>query len=73
MITRGQQTPIFHRYVRHKDTLYVSGLIANELSLPMGGQTKQIADRLNNILEEAGSDARQVLQSTVYITDLVPD
>lgn len=70
MITRGQQTPNFHRHVRHKDTLYISGLLANDLSLSMGGQTRQIAERLNEILKEAGSDSGRILQSTVYITDM---
>ena len=38
MIQRGQQTPLFHRFVRHGDTLYVSGLIANNLSQTIGGR-----------------------------------
>jgi hypothetical protein len=32
MIQRGQQTSIFHRYVRHGDTLYVSGLVGSDLT-----------------------------------------
>lgn len=70
MIQRGQQTPIFHRYVRHGDTLYVSGLVAADLSQTIDGQTRDIAARLAEILTEAGSDMSGILQSTVYITDM---
>lgn len=70
MITRGQQTPVFHRYVRHKETIYVSGLVATDLTQAIGGQTRQIADRLEALLKEAGSDMSQILQSTVYLTDM---
>ncbi len=70
MIQRGQRTPIFHRYVRHGNTLYVSGLVANDLSQTIGGQTRDIAARLAEILAEAGSDMGRILQSTIYITDM---
>jgi len=70
MIQRGQQTPIFHRYVRHGDTLYVSGLIASDLGQTIGGQTRDIARRLADILAEADSDMGKILQSTIYITDM---
>lgn len=70
MIQRGQQTPIFHRYVRHGDTLYVSGLVGNDLTQSIGGQTRDIAGRLADILRDAGSDTGKILQSTVYITDM---
>ena len=70
MIQRGQQTPLFHRFVRSGDTLYVSGVIAKDLSQTIGGQTREISDRLADILGEAGSDMGRILQSTVYITDM---
>lgn len=70
MIQRAQRTPILHRYVRHGDTLYVSGLVANDLTQSIGGQTRDIAGRLAEILREAGTDMSRILQSTVYITDM---
>ena len=70
MIQRGQQTSIFHRYVRHGDTLYVSGLVGSDLTQSIGGQTRDIALRLADILREAGTDTSRILQSTVYITDM---
>lgn len=70
MIQRGQRTSIFHRYVRHGDTLYVSGLVGSDLTQSIGGQTRDIALRLADILQEAGSDTSRILQSTVYITDM---
>lgn len=70
MIERMQPTPNFHRYVRHSDTLYISGLIANDLNQTIGGQTCDIGARLADILHDAGSHMGRILQSTVFITDM---
>ncbi len=69
MIERTGQGSYFHRVVKHEATLYLSGVVADDLSAPMAGQTKQVLDKIANVLVGAGSDASKILSATVYLSD----
>jgi len=65
-----QYASILHSVVAHGDTLYLSGLVSEDLSLDMGGQTANILDQLSEVLASVGSDKTRVLSATIYITDM---
>ena len=70
MIQRHGPTPIMHRVVEHGGVLYVGGLVADDRSVAMKGQTEQILVKIGKILAEYGSDKSKILTATLYITDM---
>ncbi len=70
MIERHGRTPIMHRVVEHGGVLYVGGMVAEDRSVGMQGQTTQILERLEKILVPLGSGRDKVLSATIYVTDL---
>ena len=70
MIERHLRTPIMHRVVAHGGVLYFGGIVAEDRSASMKGQTEQILARIGALLEETGSDKGKVLTATIFITDM---
>ena len=57
--------------VVHGDTVYLAGQVAQDAP---GGtiteQTKNILDRIDSLLAQAGSDKSKALSATIWITDM---
>lgn len=70
MITRHMTTPIMHRAVEHAGTVYLAGVVADDLKLSMKGQTAQTLAKIEKLLAEVGSSKKQLLAATLYITDM---
>lgn len=70
MITRHMNTPIMHRAVEHGGTVYVAGVVADDLKLPMKGQAAQALAKIEKVLNEVGSSKHKLLAATLYITDM---
>jgi enamine deaminase RidA (YjgF/YER057c/UK114 family) len=70
MPIRHVRTPIAHRAVEHGETIYLAGMVADDKSLSVGGQTKQILEKLDALLKELNSDASRLLTATIYLTDM---
>ncbi|MFV0297690.1 MAG: RidA family protein [Hyphomicrobiaceae bacterium] len=61
---------ILHEVVEHNGTLYLAGIVAEDLTLDMQGQAKDVMRQLKTLLEANGSDLGKVLQATIYFSDL---
>ncbi len=70
MIHRHTRTPIMHRIVEANGMLYFGGIVAEDKSASMRGQTEQILSRIGALLSEAGSGKDKVLTATIFITDM---
>jgi enamine deaminase RidA (YjgF/YER057c/UK114 family) len=70
MPIRHVQTPILHRAVVHGDTIYLSGMVADDRNLPVGGQMSQVLGKLDALLRTLNSDASRLLSATIYLTDM---
>lgn len=70
MSTRHFPTPIMHRVVEHNGVLYLGGIIADDLSQSMGGQTAQICNKIEDLLTRVGSDKSKLLSATLFVTDM---
>lgn len=69
MIKRHIPTRINHRVVEAGGILHFGGLIADDLSLDMKGQTAQICAKIDALLTEVGSSRDMLVTATLYITD----
>jgi enamine deaminase RidA (YjgF/YER057c/UK114 family) len=56
--------------VIHGDTVYLSGVVARDLTADVHGQTEQILYRIDELLAEAGSGRSRLLSATVWLRDI---
>jgi enamine deaminase RidA (YjgF/YER057c/UK114 family) len=56
--------------VIHGDTVYLQGLTANDESLDVKGQTREILAKIDALLAEAGSDKSKLLCANIWLTDI---
>ncbi|HRK19718.1 MAG TPA: RidA family protein [Hyphomicrobiaceae bacterium] len=61
---------ILHEVVEHNDTLYLAGIVAEDLSADITGQSEDALRQLETVLRTHGSDMSRVLQVTIYLADL---
>ena len=69
MIQRHIQTRINHRVVEAGGILHFGGLVADDFTLDMKGQTAQICAKIDKLLAEVGSSKEKLVTAMLYITD----
>jgi enamine deaminase RidA (YjgF/YER057c/UK114 family) len=55
--------------VVYGDVVYLSGVVADDKSLPMKGQTEQVLRKIDAVLAKAGTNKSRILSATVYMAD----
>ena len=69
----GRHSPyggILHEVVEHAGLLHLGGIVAEDLSLDMDGQARDVLRQLDALLVANGSDRGRVLMVTIYFVDL---
>jgi enamine deaminase RidA (YjgF/YER057c/UK114 family) len=61
---------LMHLSVVHGDTIYLAGIVADDLSADMAGQTRDVLRQLEAFAKAHGLDRSRVLTATLYITDM---
>ena len=56
--------------VVHGNTVYLAGLTADDTKADVKGQTKQILDKIDKFLTEAGTDKSKILSANIWLTDI---
>ena len=69
-IVRNIRTPIMHRAVEANGFVFVGGTIADDTSVSMGEQTRNILGKIAGYLKEAGTDPSRVVSASIFVTDL---
>ncbi|PWE76879.1 endoribonuclease L-PSP [Bradyrhizobium sp. SUTN9-2] len=69
-ITRSIRTPIMHRAVEANGFVFLGGTIADDTSVSMGEQTRNILGKIAGYLKEAGTDKSRVVSASIFVTDL---
>ena len=70
MIKRIGNEGVLHEVVEHNGVLYIGGIVADDPTLDMAGQTMQALRYLERILNANGSGIDRILQILVFITDM---
>lgn len=52
------------------DMVFLSGIVADDKSLPMKGQTEQVLRKIDAVLAAAGTTKSRILSATVYMADV---
>src|SRR5882757_2667003 len=69
-ITRKIKSAIHHRIVEANGFVFVGGTIADDTSVSMGEQTRNILGKITGYLKEAGTDLSRVVSASIFVTDL---
>jgi enamine deaminase RidA (YjgF/YER057c/UK114 family) len=69
-IKRINPGPRFCGAVVHGETVYVAGQTASDRSAGARGQTEQVLQKIDGLLQSAGTDKSRLLSATVYLSDM---
>lgn len=58
------------RAVVHGDMVYLSGIVADDKTQPIAGQTAQVLGKIDAVLAEIGTDKSKILAVTVYMANI---
>ncbi len=71
MIRRtGPYEGLLHEVVEHNGVLYFGGVIADDLSIDMAGQTADVLRQVEHLLALHGSNRDRVLSALIFVSDL---
>jgi len=56
--------------VIHGDTIYLAGQVAADPGADIGEQTRQVLQKIDDLLAEAGSDKSKILSAQVWIASM---
>jgi len=70
-ITRlGTERRRMSKIVIHNETIYLCGQVAKDSNAGIKEQTVTMLDKVDLLLQEAGSDKQHILSATIYIKDM---
>jgi enamine deaminase RidA (YjgF/YER057c/UK114 family) len=69
-IKRHDASPILSQAVEHGNTVYLAGIVADDVSQDIKGQTKQIVDKIDRLLAKCGSHKSKILSANIWVTDI---
>lgn len=69
-IQRFETGPRMSQAVVHGNTVYLAGVVADDLKADTAGQTKQILGKIDRLLKMAGTDKTKILSANIWLTDM---
>ena len=69
-IKRIDSTPRMSRIVEHGNTIYLCGQTAKDATKDIKEQTVTTLEKVEELLEKAGSDKKHILSVTIYVRDM---
>ncbi len=69
-IVRHEPSKIFSKVVEANGFVFTAGIVAEDISQDIKGQTKQILAEIDRLLKVAGTDKTKVVSATIWVTDI---
>lgn len=69
-ITRIEAGSRMSKAVVHGDTVYLAGIVADDNSQDVTGQTRQILAEIDRLLALAGTDKSKLLRANIWLSDI---
>ena len=66
----GTERRRMSKIVIHNDTIYLCGQVAKDANEDISAQTTTMLEKVDELLEQAGSDRQHILSATIYIKDM---
>ncbi|MCW1246008.1 RidA family protein [Pseudomonas sp. SAICEU22] len=72
-IQRIESNPRLSRSVVHNGVAWLSGIVAADCSQDIQGQTRQVLQRVDELLAASGTDKRRLLSVQIWMKDMGRD
>lgn len=69
-ISRKETAARMSRIVIHNETIYLCGQVAKDSTKGIKEQTQTMLDKVDGLLEQAGSDREHMLSATIYVKSM---
>ena len=69
-ITRSHTNSRMSHLVAHGNTVYLAGQVASDSSATVTIQTRQVLDKIDKLLAEAGSDKSRILSAQIWLANI---
>ena len=69
-IIRTEPNAILARAVEYHGFVFCQGVTAQDLSKDITGQTREVLDQIDEILEQHGTDNTRLLQAQIWLKDI---
>lgn len=70
MIQRFDTGPRMSEMTVHNGVAYLAGQVAEDDSLDISGQTREVLEQIDALLARAGSDKSKLLRAQIFLVDL---
>lgn len=70
MIERLEVGQRMSRIVKHNGTIYLCGQVCKDATQGIQEQTSSMLEKVDDLLEQAGSNKEHILSATIYIKDM---
>jgi enamine deaminase RidA (YjgF/YER057c/UK114 family) len=69
-ITRHEPSKILSKVVEANGFVFTAGVVADDASLDIKGQTRQILAEIDRLLKLCGTDKSKAISTTIWVTDI---
>jgi enamine deaminase RidA (YjgF/YER057c/UK114 family) len=69
-IKRIEVGPRMSEAVMHNGVVYLAGQVAEDASLDVSGQARQVLAQIDALLAKAGSDRTRILRAEIFLADM---
>lgn len=69
-IERQQTGQRMSRIVKHNGTIYLCGQVCQDATQDITEQTRTMLDKVDTLLQEAGSSREHILSATIYLNTM---
>ena len=70
LIERIETKKRMSRIVKHDGTIYLCGQVCKDAEQGIKEQTESMLEKVDTLIEQAGSDRKNILSATIYIKDM---
>jgi enamine deaminase RidA (YjgF/YER057c/UK114 family) len=69
-IKRHEPSKIYSKVVEANGFVYTAGIVADDISQDVKGQTQQILREIDRLLKLAGTDKTKVVSASIWVSDI---
>ena len=69
-IVRTEPSAILAKAVEYHGFVFCQGVTARDLTKDIAGQTREVLDQIDEILEQHGTDNTRLLQAQIWLKDI---
>ena len=69
-IVRTEPSPVLSKVVEYHGFVFSQGVTARDLAKDVAGQTREVLDQLDELLERHGTDKTRLLQAQIWLKDI---